>query len=78
MRQLEQMLEKHEVEEIEALGLKLDPNLHQAMVQIEDGEAEPGTIIQVMAAGYTIHGRLLRPPWSPSPRRRRRRIRGRT
>ncbi len=61
LRQLEQMLEKHEVEEIEALGLKLDPNLHQAMVQIEDGEAEPGTIIQVMAAGYTIHGRLLRP-----------------
>ncbi len=61
LRQLEQMLEKHEIRVVEALGLKLDPNLHQAMVQIEDATAEPGTIIQIMQTGYTIHDRLLRP-----------------
>ena len=61
LRQLAQMLEKHGVRALEALGRKLDPNQHQAMVQLEDPTAEPGTIVQVMQTGYTIHDRLLRP-----------------
>ncbi len=61
LRQLEQMLEKHEIRPIEAMGQKLDPNLHQAMMQIEHPTAEAGTIVQVVQTGYTVHDRLLRP-----------------
>jgi len=42
-------------------GEKFDPNLHQAMVQVEDPRFEAGAIIQVMQAGYIMHERLLRP-----------------
>ena len=42
------------------MGEKLDPNLHQAVVQLDDPEASQGTIIQVMQPGYVIHDRLLR------------------
>lgn len=42
-------------------GEKFNPNLHQAMVQIEDPKFEAGAIIQVMQAGYIMHERLLRP-----------------
>ena len=46
---------------IEAMGLPLDPNRHQAMVEIPSEEAEPGTIVQEMQPGYMIKDRLLRP-----------------
>ncbi len=51
---------KHGIKEIDPMGEKLDPNLHQAVVQLDDPEAPQGTIIQVMQPGYVIHGRLLR------------------
>jgi molecular chaperone GrpE len=60
-RQFQQILEKHGVSRIEAEGQKLDPNLHQAMMQIDDEAAVPGTVVQVVQVGYTIHDRLLRP-----------------
>jgi molecular chaperone GrpE len=60
-RQFRQILEAHGIRRIEAEGQKLDPNLHQAMMQIDDAEAEPGTIVEVVQVGYTIHDRLLRP-----------------
>lgn len=60
-RQFRQILEAHGIQPIEAEGQKLDPNLHQAMMQIDDAEVEPGTIVQVVQIGYTIHDRLLRP-----------------
>jgi molecular chaperone GrpE len=60
-RQFCQILEAHGIRRIEAEGQKLDPNLHQAMMQIDDAEAEPGTIVEVVQVGYTIHDRLLRP-----------------
>ena len=59
-RELQNTLEKHGVKPVSPLGEKLDPNLHQAMTQIEDDSATPGTIVQVMQTGYTIHDRLLR------------------
>lgn len=59
-RELLSQFEKHGVKTVEPLGQKLDPNLHQAMVQIEDASVEPGTVVQVMQAGYVIHDRLLR------------------
>ena len=51
---------KHGIKEIDPMGEKLDPNLHQAVVQLDDPEATQGTIIQVMQPGYVIHDRLLR------------------
>ena len=51
---------KHGIKEIDPMGEKLDPNLHQAVVQLDDPEAAQGTIIQVMQPGYVIHDRLLR------------------
>lgn len=59
-RDLLSQFEKHGVKAVDPLGQKLDPNLHQAMVQIEDASVEPGTVVQVMQAGYVIHDRLLR------------------
>jgi molecular chaperone GrpE len=60
-KELVSVFAKHGIEEVEALGQPLDPNKHQAMVEIPDGEAEPGTIIQQMQRGYMIKDRLLRP-----------------
>ena len=51
---------KDGIKEIDPMGEKLDPNLHQAVVQLDDPEASQGTIIQVMQPGYVIHDRLLR------------------
>ena len=52
---------KNNIKPIECLNKKLDPNLHQAMVEIEDSQKEPGTIIQEIQKGFTIKDRLLRP-----------------
>ncbi|MEH6402317.1 MAG: nucleotide exchange factor GrpE [Sneathiella sp.] len=54
-------LSRHKIEKIEAEGKKFDPNLHQAMFEIENLDVEPGTILQVHQAGFVIAGRLLRP-----------------
>ena len=59
-RELQNTLEKHGIMPVNPIGEKLDPNLHQAMTQIEDDSAAPGTVVQVMQTGYTIHDRLLR------------------
>jgi molecular chaperone GrpE len=60
-RDLQQAFERHGIVRIDALGQKFDPHLHQAMFEIEDPDAEPGTVLQSMAPGYMINGRLLRP-----------------
>ena len=52
---------KNNIKPIESLNKKLDPNLHQAMMEIEDNQKEPGTIIQEIQKGFTIKDRLLRP-----------------
>ncbi len=54
-------LKKHEIEEINPLGQPFDSNLHQAVVEKEDNENEPGTIIETLQTGYIIKKRLLRP-----------------
>ncbi|HAG53279.1 MAG TPA: nucleotide exchange factor GrpE [Alphaproteobacteria bacterium] len=58
--QLENSFTQAGIEKIKALGEKLNPELHQAMAQVES-EAEAGTIIEEFQSGYTIHGRVLRP-----------------
>ena len=52
---------KNNIKPIESLNKKLDPNLHQARMEIEDDEKESGTIVQEIQKGFTIKDRLLRP-----------------
>ena len=52
---------KNNIKPIKSLNKKFDPNFHQAMIEIEDDEKEPGTIIQEIQKGFTIKDRLLRP-----------------
>ena len=60
-RELDNVFQRHGITRVEALGQPLDPHRHQAMVEIPSEEAEPGTIVQEMQAGYMIKDRLLRP-----------------
>ena len=60
-RELENVFQRNGITRIEAVGQKLDPNRHQAMVEIPNPEAEPGIIVQEMQSGYMIKDRLLRP-----------------
>lgn len=60
-RELDTVFQRNGITRIEAVGQALDPHRHQAMVEIPSGEAEPGTIVQEMQAGYMIKDRLLRP-----------------
>ena len=55
------IFEKNNIKAINCLNKKLDPNLHQTMMEIQDDEKEPGTIIQEIQKGFTIKDRLLRP-----------------
>ena len=52
---------KNHIKPIDCLDKKLDPNLHQAMIEIEDDQKEPGTIVQEVQKGFMIKDRLLRP-----------------
>ena len=55
------IFEKNNIKKIDARGKKFDPNMHQAMAEIEDENSEIGTIIQEIQAGYMLGERLLRP-----------------
>lgn len=61
LRELDQVFQRNGIERIAAKGLPLDPNKHQAMVEIPTNEAEPGTIVEELQAGYMLKDRLLRP-----------------
>jgi molecular chaperone GrpE len=60
-RELLQVFSRFGISVVDATGQKLDPNLHQAMAEVENTEHAPGTIVQVYQQGYTIKGQLLRP-----------------
>ena len=60
-RELDKVFTQNGITRIAAKGMPLDPNQHQAMMEIPTDEAEPGTIVQEMQAGYMIKDRLLRP-----------------
>jgi molecular chaperone GrpE len=59
-RELDAVFGRNGITKVEAMGQPLDPNRHQAMVEIPS-DAEPGTVVQEMQAGYMIKDRLLRP-----------------
>lgn len=60
-RELEKIFTQHGITRIASVGLPLDPNQHQAMMEVPSDEHEPGTIVQEMQPGYLIKDRLLRP-----------------
>lgn len=60
-RQLEQVLERFGIHRFASLGKRFDPNLHEAMMAVEDHSHPAGTVVHVAEEGYLIHGRLLRP-----------------
>jgi molecular chaperone GrpE len=60
-RELEKVFKQHGIERVAAVGMPLDPNQHQAMIEIPSADEEPGTIVQEMQSGWMIKDRLLRP-----------------
>jgi len=60
-REIDKVFAAHGISRIAAMGLPLDPNQHQAMIEVPSADAEPGTIVQELQAGYMIKDRLLRP-----------------
>jgi molecular chaperone GrpE len=60
-REIDKVFGLHGISRIAAMGLPLDPNQHQAMLEVPSAEAEPGTIVQELQPGYMIKDRLLRP-----------------
>ena len=60
-KELSTALEKNGITKIESLDKKFDPNLHQAMMEIENNDLEEGIVVQEIQTGYMMHDRLLRP-----------------
>jgi molecular chaperone GrpE len=60
-REIDKVFAGHGISRIAAMGLPLDPNQHQAMLEVPSADAEPGTVLQELQAGYMIKDRLLRP-----------------
>ena len=61
MSEMDNILGSYGIKIIESLGKPFDPNFHQAMVEVETEENEPGIVVQVMQEGFMIYDRLLRP-----------------
>jgi molecular chaperone GrpE len=60
-RELQTVFDRHGIRPIEPMGEKFDHNWHQAVVELPDPDAQPGTVVQVIQIGYAIADRLLRP-----------------
>lgn len=61
LQELVTIFEKYGIKRLYPLNEKFDHNFHQAVVQVDQDDVEPGTVVQVVQAGYTIHDRLLQP-----------------
>ena len=60
-REIDKVFNAHGITRIAAMGMPLDPNQHQAMIELPSDDVEPGTVMQELQAGYMIKDRLLRP-----------------
>lgn len=60
-KEMENLFQKHGLTKVNPMGEKFDSHLHQAMFEKESDDQAPGTVVEVMQVGYTLHGRLLRP-----------------
>ena len=54
-------LEGYGLKAVEAVGAPFDPNMHEAMLEVEDAEHEPGTVVEEMEKGYELNGKVVRP-----------------
>lgn len=61
LKELLTVFERYGIVRIDPMGQKFDHNYHQAVAQVDAPDAEPGSVVQVLQAGYSIHDRLLRP-----------------
>ena len=61
LRELDAVFARNGIERVVAKGLPLDPNRHQAMIEVATDDVEPGTVVEEMQAGYMLRDRLLRP-----------------
>jgi len=61
LKDMMSILKKNNIEEIKSIDQKLDPNLHQAMMEVEDDNKEPGIVVQEIQKGFMLKDRLLRP-----------------
>jgi molecular chaperone GrpE len=61
MRQIQDFLKKNGVEQIESVGKEFDPNLHEAIARVEDGEHPENTVVDEHVKGYMLHDRVIRP-----------------
>lgn len=61
LQELLSIFQRHGIKRLDPMGQKFDHNFHQAVVQMENNEVPPGTVVQVIQSGYVIHDRLLRP-----------------
>lgn len=61
LNELLSIFERHKIKRIDPMGEKFDHNYHQAVAQVETADSPPGTVVQVVQAGYILHDRLLRP-----------------
>lgn len=61
LKSFQNALQKYHIEAVDPQGEPFDPQLHQAMSQVENPDVEPNTVIAVMQKGYTLNGRLVRP-----------------
>ena len=59
--QLREVMEKHGLENVEAEGVPFDPNIHQAVMRVENPDVEDGMVTQVLQKGYQAKGRVIRP-----------------
>ncbi len=60
-KQIIAIFDKFKIEKVESLNTNFDPNIHQAMFEVESEDKEPGTVVEVVQEGYKIGDRLLRP-----------------
>ena len=60
-REILNALEKNDITKIDTVNKKFDPNLHQAMMEIENDDLDEGVVVQEIQTGYMMHDRLLRP-----------------
>lgn len=70
-REMQRLLEKHGISKVDPKGERFDPHLHQAMYEVTDTEADEGTVVDVVQAGYVIGERVLRPAMVAVARRER-------
>jgi len=61
LRQLQEFLKKHGVETIDAQGKEFNPEFHEAVARVEDGEHPDNTVVEELQRGYTMHSKVLRP-----------------